>query len=480
MKKADIEKLIKEGKFELLPGHKIPQTRREFLSSGLMKFGGMMFLPSIINVVAQSNFAYAAECEDDGGGGGQSNTLTPFITINLAGGAMLGANFVPMDAGGQVLGSYDKMGLGTGASLPIEREFGNVPFAGNGISKVLTGIRNTASAATIANTAFVGVNVRTRDDSSANKLDASGMVAAAGLAGAKLPNLGRRDSDTGIRQSVAFVKPPVPLIVNRFQDLVGASGGFTNALGNLSRDQQISLFKNLDKLSMEQTRRLASLSGGENLKGLVECAGKKNVDVISSNNDTLDPRQDQRGIAGVWNAANANDNSQDLIFCSMAYNVLNGNASTAALELGGYDYHNNTRTRGDAADLNAGELIGKALETAALMGQKLFLYVTTDGSCSSTVSNSPNSPWRSDRGSAGVVYMLAYDPAGRPPTKNFQLGNFTSGQTANDQFVTGGTAEKAAAGVFANYLKFSGRIDLLNKVIPNTFSNADLDQVVLF
>ncbi|MCB0366779.1 MAG: hypothetical protein H6624_10660 [Bdellovibrionaceae bacterium] len=480
MKKAEIEKLIKEGKFEPLPGHAAPQTRREFLASGLLKFSGMLFLPSIVNVVAQSNFAYAATCEDDGGGGGSTNTLVPFITINLAGGAMLGANFVPMDAGGQKLTSYDKMGLGAGGSLPIEREFGNTPFAGNGISKLLAGIRSTATAATIANTAFIGVNVRTRDDSDANKLDVSGMVNAAGLAGAKLPNLGRRDSETGIRQSVAFVRPPVPLIVNRYQDLVGASGGFTNALGRLSKAQQVSLFKSIDKLSMEQTRRLASLSGGENLKDLVECAGKKNVDVISSNNDTLDPRQDGRGIAGVWNAQNAGDNSQDLVFCSMVYNVLNGNASTAALELGGYDYHNNTRTRGDQADQQAGALIGRVLETARLMGQKMFLYVSTDGSCSSTVSNSPDAAWRSDRGSAGVVYMIAFDPAGRPPTKNFQLGNFTSGQTANDQFVTGGTAEKAAAGVFANYLKFSGRVDLLSKVVPNVFSNSDLDQVVLF
>ncbi|MBK8203408.1 MAG: hypothetical protein IPK68_14130 [Bdellovibrionales bacterium] len=190
MKKSDIEKLIKEGHFKILEGHGIPTTRREFLSAGLLKFSGLLILPSIANVLARSELAYAATCETDpalSAGG-----LAPFITINLSGGASLGSNFVPMDAGGQLLPSYDKMGLGAGGSLPIERAFGNVPFAGNGISKLLAGIKETAVATTLDKTAFVGVNVVLRDDTDSNKIDASGMVAAAGRVGAKLPKLGRK------------------------------------------------------------------------------------------------------------------------------------------------------------------------------------------------------------------------------------------------------------------------------------------------
>lgn len=478
VKKSDIEKLIKEGHFKILEGHGVPTTRREFLSSGLLKFSGLLILPSISNVLARSEVAFAATCESAPGlaAGG----LAPFITINLSGGASLGSNFVPMDAGGQLLPSYDKMGLGAGGSLPIERAFGNVPFAGNGISKLLAGIKETAVASTLDKTAFVGVNVVLRDDTDSNKIDASGMVAAAGRVGAKLPKLGRKGSPTGINQSEAFVKPPVPLVVSRYQDLVGAAGGFTNALGRLNRNQQISLFKSIDKLSMEQARNLASLSGGENLQNLIECAGQKNNEVIGSTNDSLDLRQDNRGIAAVWNAATAADNSQALVFGSMVYNTINGNASAASLELGGFDYHDNTRSGGDGQDREAGQLIGRVLQTAALMQQKVFIYVTTDGSCSSTVSNSTTAPWNSDRGSAGVVYMVAYDPAGRPPTKNFQLGNFTAGQSANDKFTTGGTAERAAAGVFVNYLKFSGQLNLVSKVIPTVFSSADLANITLF
>lgn len=479
MKKSDIEKLIARGEFKVLEGHKIPTTRREFLSSGLMKFSGTMILPSIVNVISQSHFAYAAgKCEE--AADSTTGVLAPFVTINLSGGASLSSNFVPMDAGGQPLSSYDKMGLGSGGNLPIERAFGNVPFAGNGISKLLAGIKETAVTTTLDKTAFVGVNVVTRDDSDANKLDASGMVAAAGRVGTKLPNLGKKGSATGVNQSVAFVKPPVPLVVNRYQDIVGAAGGFTNALGRMNKNQQISLFKLVDKLSMEQTRQLASLSGGENLQNLVECAGQKNNAVITSNNDSLDIRADSRGLADVWNAANAADNSQALVFGSMVFNTLNGNASVASLELGGFDYHDNTRTTGDNRDQQAGRLIGQVLQTAALMQSRVFIYVTTDGSCSSVVSNSSSAPWNSDRGSAGAAYMLAYDPAGRPATKNFQLGQFTAGQSADDKFPTGGTAERAAAGVFANYLKFSGLSELLTKVIPSVFSASDLDKIILF
>lgn len=478
MKKSQIEELIRKGELVIPDGHKFPTTRREFLAYGIMKFSAMIALPSIANVLAQTHLAQAATCIDAPNGGG----LPPFITINLSGGATLGANFVPMNEGGELLSSYSKMGLGKTPNL--EMAFGKVPFAGpvNGqvVSHILKGIREIAPASTLDRTAFVGVNVQSRDDFAENKLDASGMVIAAGRVGAKLPNLGRSGSSTGIRQLEANVKPPVPLVVTDYNDILGAAGGFSNTLARLSRDQQISLFKTIDRLSNSQSRKLASMSGGKNIQDLIECAGIRNNEIVSSTVDTLDPRKDNRGLSELWSLAGKTDKSIEMICSSMVFNVLNGNAPTASLELGGYDYHTGNRTTGNTKDLEAGRLIGRVLHSAALMNSKLFLYVTTDGANGSEDSNSSGSAWRSDRGTAGVNYMLAYDPAVRPETTHFQLGHFEEGQVASTQFPTGSLPERAAAGVFANYLKFSGQVNLIDKVIPRLFSRADLDKIILF
>ncbi len=475
-KKTDLEKIIEETQLNHLPGHSFAQARRRFLISGLKQFSGFLVLPSLLNVVARQNYAFADEC------GGEDGGLPPFITINLEGGASLSSNFVPMDVGGQILSTYNKMGLGSGSQLPIERAFGNVPFAGNGISKILTGIKQTATQSTLDKTAFIGVNVILRDDNPGNKMDITGMISAAGRTGSKLPKMGiRGNTSTGVGLADALVSSPVPLIVNRFQDIVGAAGGFANSMTKLSKNQQISLFKFVDKLSGSQSRKLASLSGGENLQSLMKCAGIKNNAIVNSSSDSLDVRKTNAAVSALWKLSNTSgDSDKDLLFSSMVFNTLNGNASSASLELFGHDYHDGSRTSGDAKDLNAGILIGKVLQTAALMNSKLCLYVTTDGACGSEVSDSSSSPWTSDRGNGASVYLLAYDPAGRPTTKNFQLGHFTSGQVVDETFVTGGSPERTALAVFANYLQFAGRLDLLSKMSFNSLSTGDLDKVILF
>lgn len=460
--------------------HGKPKTRREFLESGALTFSGIMTMPSLASLLIKSGIAEAQtsdECPTASSGPANSSGLAPFVTINLAGGAALAANFVPMDQGGQTLPSYDQMGLGNG-QVPIEREFGNVPFAGNGIAKLLTGIRNTAALGTIANTAFVGVNSRSRDDSSANMMDASGMVAAAGLIGSELPNLGRRDGSTGVAQQPAIVRPPTPLVVRAFEDIAG-SVGVAGPLGEFSTDQKVSFFRLIQNLSQSQSQRLQNFAGGRTLAGLVKCATDMNVELASKNADELDVRGSN--AAGVWGVnAGSSSRDQNVVFGSMVLAALTGKAGTVALEEGGYDYHNNTRTRGDQKDLEAGELIGRVLETAATLGQRVFIYVTTDGSCRSVTSDARDSAWRSDRGSAGCNYMIAFDPNGRPQTNGFQMGHFTDGQAADTTFPTGANPARAAAGVFANYLRFSNQMSLLDRVIGGTFTAQELDLILKF
>ncbi|MEQ1877738.1 MAG: hypothetical protein ABL958_13925, partial [Bdellovibrionia bacterium] len=152
------------------------------------------------------------------------------------------------------------------------------------------------------------------------------------------------------------------------------------------------------------------------------------------------------------------------------------------LEIGGCDYHDNSRTSGNAKDLEIGTMIGRVLETAAVMQKPVFIQVCSDGSVVSEISTASTSPWVSDRGSAGVIYMIAYSPAGRPATSGFQVGSFNAGQAAEGAFAPGpgATPARAAAGVFANYMAFNKKAGMIESVIPGLFSATQLSQVLKY
>lgn len=456
-------------------GHARPVTRREFLGAGIIPFSASMLMPNWTSLLLPKS-AQAAQCAV------ASSDLMPFITLNLAGGAGLSGNFVPHDQGNQMLSSYNLMGLGKAPI--IEREFGNVPFAGGGVSKFLQGIRETAPKA-IAKTAFVGVCVRSRDDSSENKFAADGMVAKAGLMGTLLPNLGRRaNSPVGIGQQAAVLNPPAPLIVNNFTALT-SSLGYAGALGaSLNQSQKESLANLIARLSEKQSRKLAAVQSGDEVKSLIDCAGIKNEGLLVQGSGSVDPRLDPQvgsQINTVWNInGGTGAGTQDLIFASMAYNAIKGQCGSVALEVGGYDYHNNTRTTGDDKDLDAGRNVGKILETAQILNKKVFIYVTSDGATSSAKSDEPGAPWTSDRGSAGMAFMLCFNPAGRPATNGFQVGNYTAGQAANEDTPVGGSPEAAAAAVFANYLALNNRLDLFSSIAGRALDAKVLEQVLKF
>jgi hypothetical protein len=462
-------------------GHGKPTTRRELLAAGLMSFSASLIAPAYLRFLLPEAHA-ATVCATN------ASTLIPIVTLNLSGGSAMASNFVPVDQGGQFLPSYDLMGLGNGSGLPIEREFGNVPFAGmdngNLISKFLQGLRQTSPTA-LSKTAFVAACVRTRDDSNENMLSIDGLVNAAGLRGAMLPNLGSRsNSVTGISQMPAVTAPSAPLVVNGFGSIQG-SLGYAGAVGTaLNQAQKVALANSIQKLSESQMRKLASMSVNEAVKGLVDCNNKKNQDIVGLSNAGIDPRTDATSgaaLSTLWNInGGTNNNDRNLVFSTMVYNALKGNAGAASLEIGGYDYHDNTRTRGDAADLVAGQTVGRVLETAAILNRPLFLYVTSDGAVTSPKSESRNAPWSSDRGTAGASYIMYFDPAGRRTTLNNQIGWFTVGQAADDKTIIGNNPERSAIAVFANYLKLNNRMADFQRIVGRSFEVSKLDEVIRF
>lgn len=454
-------------------GHAKPVTRRDFLSAGLIPFAANMFVPNWMSLLMGNNaFAQttAADCPAPA-------TLIPFVTVNLSGGAAMASNFVPMDAGRQPISSYSKLGLGDN-QVPLEKEFGNATFAANQVSKFLVGVRAQAAAATIANTTFIGIPCDSQNDTNTNKFDISGAITKAGLVGSNLPNMGRVNTRTGINQAAAVMAPPAPLVVNNYNSLL-TSIGYSASLGTaLNQNQKNSLAKLMSNLSDSQTRKLAAIQGGDGVKKVLDCAGIKNVDVVQKGSAIVDPRQNA-AFAGVWGVnANTNVGTRELIFGAMIYNTLNGQAGVSNLELGGYDYHDNTRTTGDTKDQDAGVVVGRILQSAAVMQKPVMIYIVSDGSVSSSDSTARNAPWAGDRGSNGVAYLLYYSPSGRPATSDFQIGQFNNNQAADPTFVTGANPELAAAAVFANWCQANKRNDLFDRVAGRILDANQLAQVI--
>lgn len=457
-------------------GHGAPTTRREFLASGIIPFAAWAVAPSLSMLLNPDRAAaQASNCAAP-----SSVNYIPFITLNLQGGPSLASQLAVKNLNGDFLGSYDKVGLGAGPgrSFNIEKEFGNVEFAGTAIggsttglvSKFLTGVRSPRNdgvrSVALDKTAFIWSAVALGDDTGANPLDVTGLVVKMGLNGGKLPNLGVSGTSTGINQKAAVLPPPAPFVVNNVNDLTNALG-YSAGLATLSTPQKSALARLIASISGSQIKRMATTSPAITTSQLIECAGIRNVDLIGSGGGDANPLAVggtlSTELARIWAVTVADRTSQNAIFGSLVYNGLVGNASTINLNVGGYDYHDGTRTTGNARDQAAGSIVGKILDTAAFLNKPVFIYVCADGATSSGDAVTADAPWMSDRGIAGMQYMLAYHPTGRPAVSGNQIGGFNEGQAADGKFPTGTSAELAAQAVFANYAAWNGRMDFLEQ-----------------
>lgn len=487
--------MTKKSKLEWLwDGHKKPTNRREFMAKGLLGAGAYLFTPSVLQLLSSTNaFAADSSCEPALSG------LPGFITINLSGGSSMATSYFGLDSGRQPLTSYSKSGLGSFASNTQTTDFQGVVFPAS--SPFLTGIRATSVASTRQNTAFIATMVPSRDDRDDNLLDASGLVAAAGLSGSLLPKLGTQaGSVSGIGQASAVLAPPAPLIVKNLADLGSAIGIGGNSIlaSKLNANQRTSMFRLINNLSASQGRTIASVnsSSGSTLSKLIACATGKNADLsVASNDPGIDPtlatNVDNGNLNSIWGFNNASaifgrSQNERKVFGSIVYNTIKGKAGAAGLELPGYDYHDGSRTTGDLKDNEAGQLIGAILETAAKLNQRVVVHVVSDGS-TGTSEGGLDAVFVSDRGDGGMSYMFAYDPSRSAATmmKNdsvkWQLGDYTSGQGSDANNPLVGSPEKASIAVFANYLKFSGKYDsLMDQVLPRQFTATQADYILRF
>ncbi|MGZ6418933.1 MAG: hypothetical protein ACXWPX_10495, partial [Pseudobdellovibrio sp.] len=436
-----------------LEHHGRPLTRREMLASGVIPFAATVAMPNWLHMFAKAGVAQAQDlvCTS-----GSASTMPTLVQIKLNGGAAMSYNFLPTGQGGQLLASYDRIGGGTGANIPIVNAFSNnAMFYGS--SGMYAGMSTVVQPTTFQRSVFVGIPVSSQDDSSNNKFGISGIIERMGMKGSLLPSLGHAQTITGIPAVPAVVAPAAPLTVGSYEDILGALG-VDGALSSLSSDQKIKLFQTIQGLTAGQVASLAGLSGGATLSRLMQCSNITNSNLMSNSGSLNTSPLSNASFATLWGINNnTSTSSQDFVFATMVYNAINGNAGVASFDMGGFDYHNNPRAVTDGMDNSAGVVIGKVLQSFAVMNKPGFIVVCSDGSVSSTQSDTPGAPYASDRGLSGCVYMIAYHPSRLLKATSQQIGFLTSGQAADSTTVpTGNDPEKAIAAAALNYALMAG------------------------
>jgi hypothetical protein len=483
----------------LHPNHKHAVSRRDLLAQGAISFGSYLAMPSLLSIFAQQARG-AEELVCSAGPGG--TRMVPMIIFDLAGGGNIaGTNVIVGGKGGQMDflpdGSYATIGLAPEAEpqklAATDLAFSEFGLAFHPTSKMLAGMREFTTAPTRAGTDGALFCAASSDDTRNNPHNPLYWIAKAGLGGELVSLVGTTDGTSGGRAAA----PPLsidpskqPSRITRPEDALGLvdPGKLATILAAVSTPQQgiadvqkvLAATKTMSdaKLKMFQQKDLPG-----QIQDLVKCGYINSSDFLSKfSAAALDPRTDPivtgrfAAIAGPVQAKAA----------TIAKLVLDGYAGAGVIELGGYDYHGQGRATQDARDLEAGRMIGRVLEMAALKNQPVMIYVYTDGGVSATAAGAVNGifPFASDSGERSAAFTLVYKPGGtRPAIRNGQrqIGAYKAGGSVDGAANKLSTSvEVLSKAVVANYLALHGKEGDLAKVVGDNPFGGELESYLAF
>lgn len=495
-RRIEAERLRLEKKIEascLRSGHARPQSRREFLNRGLIAGVGTVFLPSIATILAQTARAQSAACVIDNNpmlGAGK----IPFLGIDQGGGANIaGSNIIVGGPGGQEdfldADGYAKLGLPQ-AILPqnvgVNRDFG---LAMHPDSALLRGMLSKTSAATRANTNGVVIPARSENDTGNNPHNPIYGIARAGANGEFVATIGTRNSESGGRSDAPnsqILAEFRPTKVSRSSEAVGLAGGggdetFPN--GRVAEASAILSAMKLGKIDEQQAT-----------EELLQCGYDKTTATFNTtvSPTDLDPDADVN-LQAIF--PNGELQQGDFRKAAAAMKVVvNGFGGAGTIEYGGRDYHQDPRPETDGKDFVVGQVIGGALEYAALLNKPLMIYLFSDGAVSAD-TNRPEDDgngttkyrWRSDNSQTAASAILVYSPIAAPVLRNGaasqQLGYYRSNgniETASSPFAN--SVETLSEMVVLNYLALHGEQGMFGQVLdnPGLGTGAAVDPFIAF
>lgn len=474
-------------------GHGRPTSRREFLNRGLVAGVSTVFLPSIATLLSREVRAQAAECVIDNNpmlGAGK----IPFIGIDQGGGANIaGSNIIVGGMGGQEdfldPDGYAKLGL-PNAIIPqtvgVNRDFG---LAMHPDSALLRGMQSKTSAATRANTNGMVIPARSENDTGNNPHNPVYGIARAGSSGEFAATIGTRNSESGGRsrapdsQILAEFRPTKVSNRNEAIGLIGGGGddGFPND-------------RVAEAAAIISALKLAKITEQQATEALIQCGYDKttatyNTPVAASD---LDPEADAN-LQAIFPNGELNNGDFRKAAATMKV-VVNGFGGAGTIEYGGRDYHQDPRPETDGKDFVVGQVIGAALEYAALSNKPLMLYLFSDGAVSAD-TNRPEDDgngttkfrWRSDNSQTAASAILVYSPVAQPVLRNGaasqQMGYFRANgnvETSSSPFAN--SVETLSEMVVLNYLGLHGEQGMFGQVLdgPSLGTGAAVDPYIAF
>lgn len=446
--------------------HKKPVTRRDFLAQGLLGSTAMVFAPSLISMLAHRRAYGAADC-----GAGALLNKTPFICIDLAGGANIaGSNVIVGKAGGQLdfLTGYNLLGLPASMAPSMAGQVVNeMGLSFHADSGFLRGIQSVTTAATRANVDGFVICGQSGDDTGNNPHNPTYWIAKSGLSGSLATLVGTQNSASGgnALAPASSINPAIrPVRLNNANDAKGliTLGQLNNSFSTAKVDKILAAIGNMSSSHIAQFQEKDLPA---QVKEVLNCSYTKAQAVAQGGGMAVDPLIDPLVTQVFPNIAT---NGEDQRIATVAKLVLDGTAGAGTITKGGYDYHSGNRSDGETRDFEAGRAMGQCLELAAKKGKDLMLYVFTDGGVSSngTIDSSAGGRgkgvWTGDSGERSAAFVLVYKAggSGRPAIRKAgrQLGYFRdSGQAvdvASSPFSQ--NVERLSMTILLNYMALDG------------------------
>ena len=460
-------------------GHARPQSRRDFLSQGLVAGVSTVFLPSIATLLGREARAQDAACVIDNGGMLGAGKI-PFLGIDQSGGANIaGSNIMVGGMAGQEdfldASGYAKLGL-PNAIIPqtvgVDRSFG---IAMHPNSAMLRGMLDKTSAATRANVNGVVIPARSENDTGDNPHNPIYGIARAGASGEFAATIGTENSESGgnSRAPDSMIQDDLrPVRVSDRNEAIGLGGGANEEgfpSGRVAEASAILSALKLGKITEQQAT-----------KDLVQCGFDKATATFNTvvTPEDLDPDLDPN-LQAIFPNGELDDRNFRRAAAAMKV-VINGYGGAGTIEYGVRDYHQDPRPETDGKDFVIGQVIGASLEYAALQAQPLMLYVFSDGSVAADTDRPEDDGngttkfrWRSDNSSTAASAILVYSPNGPPVLRGDAAGTNQLGYFNNDgNVVTSSTpfansVTALAEMVVLNYMGLHGEQALFGNVLTN-------------
>lgn len=470
------------------PNHAKPRTRREFMAQGLLGSTGFVMAPTVLGLMESK--AFGLECNSDAP---TANLAPAFLCFDLAGGGNIaGGNVMVGKKNGQsdFITDYSSLGVPMGMhpknAGQTNSEFG---LMFHSRSAFLKGMLATTTAATRAKTDGFVMCAASADDANINPFNPTYWINKAGAKGSLTSLVGSANTDSGgFSISPTASKNPAARPVRIVSPAEAQSLVRLGKLADiLNTDNAKKILKAVESMSASHLAKFQQKDLPDQIRDLVQCGYIKSSDMITQfTPESVNPSTNT-ALAGVFNGIATNPDERAV--ATMLNLMIKGFVGAATFQKGGFDYHDGTRATGETRDEQAGQLIGKSLEAAALSNRDLTIYVFTDGgvfssgAIDSSTAGGGKGVWTGDSGVRSATFMLHYSAAGRVKISNpsRQIGFYKdngSVDTAATKISDDVTTMTKA--VVANYLALSGREGDLAKVVGDDPFGADLGEYLMF